>query len=327
MNKISIAMTTYNGEKFLEQQLLSIFQQTLQPDEVIICDDGSTDNTVMIAKLFIEKHNLHDYWRVLINEQNKGLTKNFLDCASMTTGDIIFFSDQDDIWENDKIYKMTTLFEKNDKVKAMSCTVTCIDTNGDISESVFNKIRKGKGNIHQISFSKQVRDNRSAGLTLAIRRELLDYVKPIIFKYNLPYDLPMGLLASAFGGYYLIEEPLVYRRVHSKNLSTPKYTLRSRIQNVNYHIDGRRLRLSLLKACVEVLDSSLENKDRVNLHKAIDSLKMSLMNLESRKVLPLFFDIFSLNPMINRLIAFTNIMCVLFGDYTNVKIDNGEIIK
>jgi len=91
MSKVSIAMTTYNGEKFLEQQLLSIFNQTRQPDEVIICDDGSSDRTVMIVQQFITKYNLQDSWKIIKNKYNKGLTKNFLECASMTTEILSFF--------------------------------------------------------------------------------------------------------------------------------------------------------------------------------------------------------------------------------------------
>ena len=316
MSKVSIAMTTYNGEKFLEQQLSSIFNQTRQPDEVIICDDGSSDRTVMIAQQFITKYNLQDSWRIVKNKHNKGLAKNFLECASMTTGDIVFFSDQDDIWMANKISKMATLFEHNGKITAMSCTVTCIDKEGNRLKSILNILRKGKVNMQQIPFSMQIRNNRSAGLTLAVRRGLLNYAKPIIFQYNLPYDLPMGLFASAFRGYYLLGEPLVYRRVHSQNLSTPKYTLKSRIQNVDYHISGRSLRLELMKACAEVLDDKLSENERENLRRAIKSLEKSLVNLQTRKIIPLFFDIFSINPMINRLISVTNFLCALLGDYT-----------
>jgi len=320
MSKVSIAMTTYNGEKYLEQQLLSIFNQKRQPDEVIICDDGSSDRTVMIAQQFITKYNLQDNWRIIKNKYNKGLTKNFLECASMTTGDIIFFSDQDDVWRANKISKMATLFEHNDKIKAMSCNVTCIDKEGNRLKYILNLLQKNKADIQQIPFSMQIRNNRSAGLTLAVRRELLNYAKPIIFQYNLPYDLPMGLFASVFGGYYLLKEPLVYRRVHSQNLSTPKYTLKSRIQNVDYHISGRRLRLKLMKACAEVLDDELSKKERENLSRAIKSSEKSLVNLQTRNIIPLFFDIFSINPMINRVILVTNFLCAILGDYTKVNI-------
>jgi len=324
MSKVSIAMTTYNGEKFLEQQLLSIFNQTRQPDEVIICDDGSSDRTVMIVQQFITKYNLQDSWKIIKNKYNKGLTKNFLECASMTTGDIVFFSDQDDVWMANKIFKMATLFEHNDKIKAMSCNFTCIDKESNRSEFILNMLLKGKVNMQQVPFSMQVRDGRSGGLTLAVRRELLDYVKPIIFQYNLPYDLPMGLLASAFGGHYLLRESLVYRRVHPQNFSTPKYTLKSRIQNVGYHISSCSFRLKLMKACAKILDDKLSKNERENLRRAIKLLEKSLVNLQTRKIIPLFLDIFSINPMINRVISVDNFLCAFFGDYTQVKTDVEE---
>lgn len=319
MTKVSIAMTTYNGEKFVEQQLLSLLNQTRQPDEVIICDDCSTDRTIAIMANFINSHGLQDKWKIIINENNKGLTRNFLDCASMTTGDIIFFSDQDDEWMDSKISKMTNLFENREKVKAMSCSFSTVDRNGNKSDSTFNKLHRGNGGIRKNSFTKQVRDNRSAGLTLAISRELLNYAKPTILKHDLPFDLPMGLFASAFNGYYILKEPLVLRRIHSQNLSAPKYTLKSRIDNIDYHISGRSLKLHLIMVCALVLDDQLSNNERLYLRKTIKSSGNSLLNLKKGKITPLFLDMFSINPMMNSLVSVTNFLCAVFGDYPKMK--------
>ncbi|MCB2296777.1 glycosyltransferase [Clostridium tagluense] len=320
MSKVSIAMTTYNGEKYLENQLISLLEQTRKADEVIISDDRSNDKTVAILKKFIEENNLQKTWKVQINDINKGYTKNFLDCANMTTGDIIFFCDQDDIWHPEKINKMVSEFENNKNIKAMSCTISIIDSQGNIKNSLFNKIRMGNGKLQKIEFSEQIKNNMSGGLTLAIKRELLDYAIPIILENKLPYDLPMGLLSSATGSYYLIWQPLVYYRVHSENVSTPKFTLKSRIKNVEHHISGRKLRIKLMKACAQVLDGKLSEKDKKHLYKVIGSLENDVINLEKRKVIPLFFAIFSFNPMINRLIAVVNLICAIFGDYSKLKI-------
>lgn len=104
MNKlVSIAMTTYNGEKFIKKQLDSIINQTYKNLEIIICDDGSTDKTIDIIKEYQKKDKRI---KLYINEKNLGFSKNFEKAISLCKGDYIALSDQDDIWELDKIETM-----------------------------------------------------------------------------------------------------------------------------------------------------------------------------------------------------------------------------
>ncbi|MDO9153719.1 MAG: glycosyltransferase [Paludibacter sp.] len=84
---ISVALCTYNGEKFIEEQLNSILNQTLPVEEIVICDDGSTDNTLNIINLF-EQNNRNI--KVFRNKNNLGTIKNFEKAISLTSGDIIF---------------------------------------------------------------------------------------------------------------------------------------------------------------------------------------------------------------------------------------------
>lgn len=311
---ISVAMTTYNGAKYLIAQLESLNNQTRKPDEVVICDDKSKDNTVHLIHQFIAEKGLDPSWKLIINKHNKGYTANFLDCATMTKGDVIFFCDQDDIWDNTKIEKMTCEFERNQSIMVMGCSISCIDSDGNANNTLFNKMRIGAGPIEQISFSRQVREGISVGLTLAVRREYLNYLIPIIKKYNLPYDTPFGVFSSVSGGYYRIYQPLVYRRVHHNNLSAPKYTLKSRLQNVDLHIIGRQMRVDLMRACLECNESILSNLDKNNLRNVIIATEKSIINLKQKKIFPLFLDVFSRNPMSNSTIAAVNLLCAVFGD-------------
>ena len=316
--KTSIAMTTYNGEKYIEQQLKSLLNQVQKPDEVIICDDGSTDITVSLIKNFIKKNMLESSWIIQENTYNKGYTQNFLDCASLTTGDIIFFCDQDDVWHSDKIKLMTDEFKNNYNIKALSCTISVIDEKGKTNNTLFNKIRMGNSKINKVQFSTQVKNNISGGLTLAVRREVFIKLKPIIERNNLPYDVPIGLFTSVGGGYYILGIPLVFRRIHSNNVSAPKYNLKSRLLNVDKHLEGRYKRIELMKACLNEMENQLEKRDKDNLIEGINKLSESAENLKHRKVYLLIKDIFEINPMINKVIALTNILCSLFGDYSNV---------
>lgn len=98
---ISVAMATYNGEKYLSEQLTSINEQTKLPLELVVCDDGSSDNTLSILHEFKKKANFPV--KIHENRVNLGYTENFFKAANLCTGDWIAFSDQDDIWKPEKI--------------------------------------------------------------------------------------------------------------------------------------------------------------------------------------------------------------------------------
>lgn len=119
--KISVAMTTYNGDKYLSEQLESISKQTLLPDELVICDDASTDATREV----IIKYTLNAPFvvRVYVNEKNIGFTKNFEKAISLASGDLIFLCDQDDIWFPNKIKCIAELFqrERNLQIAVNDC--------------------------------------------------------------------------------------------------------------------------------------------------------------------------------------------------------------
>ena len=94
---ISLVMTTYNGLKYISEQLESIKNQTVLPDEVLIYDDRSTDGTYEYVQEYIKTNKL-DKWNVVRNKENKGYSLNFSDAMKESHGDIVFLCDQDDIW-------------------------------------------------------------------------------------------------------------------------------------------------------------------------------------------------------------------------------------
>ena len=98
-------MCTYNGAEFLQAQLESILAQTRPPDEIVVCDDGSTDDTEAVLKRFSGLV-LH------LNKQNLGSVKNFEQAIGLCTGDIIALSDQDDVWREDKLHSIEQAFRK-----------------------------------------------------------------------------------------------------------------------------------------------------------------------------------------------------------------------
>ncbi len=119
MPKTSIVMATYNGGKYILEQLESIRHQTLKVDEVLIFDDGSSDNTVNIIEAFINNHNLD--WKLVVNNENYGWRKNFIQGIDKASGDLIFLSDQDDIWGNRKVEYMVRTHINNPEKDLIVC--------------------------------------------------------------------------------------------------------------------------------------------------------------------------------------------------------------
>lgn len=116
--KITVVMTTYNGEKFILEQLDSLRNQSREIDEVLILDDCSKDETINIISEYI-KFNKLDKWKIIKNNYNIGWKRNFYEGFKLATGDIIFPCDQDDIWHEDKIEKMASIIEANDNINVL----------------------------------------------------------------------------------------------------------------------------------------------------------------------------------------------------------------
>ena len=138
--KISIALATYNGAAYLKEQLESYCSQTQLPDELVVCDDCSTDETIRILEKFIQDAPFEV--QICKNQINLGVTKNFEKAVSLCTGDYIFLSDQDDIWLADKIKVLTEVLNRHTNAGAAFCNATMCDETGaclgyDIWEALF----------------------------------------------------------------------------------------------------------------------------------------------------------------------------------------------
>ena len=128
--KTSVVMATYNGSEFIREQLDSIKNQTMHVDEVVICDDRSKDDTVEIVRSFIADNSLQG-WNIEVNEVNLGYGSNFNKALLKASGDYIFFSDQDDIWEPDKVETMVRIMEENSDIKLLCSEFEIFCTGGE----------------------------------------------------------------------------------------------------------------------------------------------------------------------------------------------------
>ena len=209
--KTSVVISTYNGEKYILEQLDSIRTQTLTVDEVLIFDDRSHDNTVELCRDFINKFNLEN-WKVLNNEKNKGFVKNFIDGLYETTGDIIFLADQDDIWCRNKVELTLNIFRKK-KCLSLASTFSRFDINNKCVDSHVKHPNRKKNGLKQITLDDYCHFNAYLGMATAISRNLM-------IKYDLrkfcnhfkSHDIMINYVAVINRGLYFYDYPLVARR-------------------------------------------------------------------------------------------------------------------
>jgi len=224
MAKISVAMTTYNGEKFVLRQLQSLLAQTRPPDEVVILDDRSADGTPNIVQSFIEQNRFVN-WRFSVNGQNLGFIRNFGEAIKLTSGELIVFCDQDDVWYPEKLEIMERLFAEHPDMQALNTSFDFIDGDG---KSIYTKDSRGRGNhglLHQkavsgelkkLSFPDLMGGNISPGCTMMCTRETAAAYLTNTDR-ELPHDWEINLCAALAGGLYFYNRPLVGYRIHGDN--------------------------------------------------------------------------------------------------------------
>lgn len=206
---VSIAMATYNGGQFLQQQLYSIYNQTYKNIEVIATDDGSTDRTLEVLQEHSREYGLK-YYR---NERSLGYSQNFGKAASLCTGDYIAFCDQDDVWVPNKI---ETLVSEINGYSLIYSDATVIDENSrTISESYRNYANMpclfGKP-FPTLLFTCFIR-----GFQILVTRELLRLALPI--PVGTTHDDWLSIAATQLNGIKYLDAQLVHYRQHSKNVT------------------------------------------------------------------------------------------------------------
>lgn len=218
MKKISIALCTYNGAKFLPEQLKSYLAQTRLPDELIVGDDGSTDETVALLKDFAKTAPFAV--RLEINEKNLGSTKNFERTIALCTGDLIFLSDQDDVWHPQKVEKFSAEFEKSENVGMVFSDAELVGENleslkhnlWDFSFPPADRRAARSGNLFELLLKRNV----VTGATMAFRASFKDDLMPIpIHIPNFIHDAWIALVIAAKGKIVFIEESYILYRQHS----------------------------------------------------------------------------------------------------------------
>ncbi|GCF93913.1 glycosyl transferase family 2 [Enterococcus florum] len=303
---VSVIMPTYNGEKNILEQLDSIRQQTYPVEEVIILDDRSTDNTVSMVKEYIKKYNLTN-WQVEENKKNLGWRLNFFCLLNKASGDIVFPSDQDDIWYLDKINKMVDFFLSHSTANVLVSNYDELIEFGGVSYPCSQRVIEKVTQEGRIPFTlKNIYLNRP-GWVYAVRKSFLKEVK-IFFDFGVVpvHDSAMWSVGVLTDSLFILREPTGQWRKHGQSaMRTEKK------DETKKGLFGIRIRkLERLKeitiSSIHYLEHSSasipQKKDRAQiLHKLIREYEIRSSIMEKRKIYLVFTNISkytSLHPIL-----------------------------
>jgi glycosyltransferase involved in cell wall biosynthesis len=255
--KISIVMASYNGEKYIQQQLDSLCHQTYRHFKLIISDDQSTDNTLSIIKKYQHKLNI----QIIENKKNRGYNKNFERALRLVDTEYIALCDQDDIWHKDKLSLLLAHINHNTLIYANS---SLIDEQGlSLNLSLSRKLKS-----HFISTRSAlpfVYDNCVSGHAMLFKKELIPYIIP--FPNTLFFDVWIALNAASLHGIHYFDQELVYYRQHSDGV----------IQQNKWHKKSNKLNKIDRK-----IKMHLQSSQQIN-----EILQSKLLITEERKLLQL----------------------------------------
>ena len=272
--KVSLVMATYNGESFLVEQLDSIKNQTRKIDEVIICDDGSSDSTQELVRRYIANNNLQN-WNFEINKKNEGYSANFSNMLKMTSGDVIFLADQDDVWYLDKIEKMCEAMERQKDALLIASNLEPLYMSDEAPKLSYEEFY-GEGKLIKIGFSGRWIKPIRPGCSFAIRKDIFNYYSEVWNK-KYPHDCILWNLACLFDKAYLLNSSTMKYRRHANNASNLGK------HNMNYRIKCVQDEITIMNTFVSNID--IVNSKIKFINKQITIYENRLQNLRTKSIL------------------------------------------
>jgi glycosyltransferase involved in cell wall biosynthesis len=287
-------MCVYNGEKYLEEQLESILSQTMQPDDVSIYDDRSTDASVSLIRGFIDKHRLLN-WRIHVNSYNKGWRLNFYDALLNCQGDYICFCDQDDVWYPDKISTMIGIMANNPNILVLNGLQHIVNSRNEIIDD-FGPMKAGGKFDRSINKSEfcdniinfQNRIGASMVIQKIIKKQLSFFERNNLFAH----DLWAVNVSALMGGCYWFNFPVIRYRIHNKNSSISLNQKKRNKEERIKHIENKYKYCIYLDEGVKKIDKSLLIKGEYNMLRRSIKLFEIRLSIIKRSKLYLWFFLF-----------------------------------
>ena len=246
MSTLSVALCTYNGDRYLEAQLESIAAQTRQPDELVVGDDSSTDHSIAIIRRFAAQARFPVHLH--INDSNLGSTRNFERTISRCKGEIIALSDQDDVWLNSKLAKLEAVLDRDHDVGLVFSDAELIDEDSHplgrrLWEWTFpivdqKNFRRGQW------MAVLTAQNVVTGSTMAFRAKFRQLALPVPEVQDTIHDAWIALVVGVFARLAFINEPLIHYRQHR----TQQLGIKPLEQRCIVHYSGELERLSQINA-------------------------------------------------------------------------------
>lgn len=237
--KISVAMCTYNGERFLKEQIDSILAQTVSVQEIVVCDDGSNDKTLEILQEYFNQ--FPTIFRIYQNEKTLKSVKNFEKAISLCTGDITFLCDQDDYWYPEKVKKIVDKFEQNPEILGCCSNGFVMNDESEIMVNHFTKwdvcqkFLQSQSTVNHFNFATQ-KGNFSTGATMAVRTKFAQAAFPIPIVKDFHHDEWLTLLATVNEKMLFIPEKLINYRIHkTQQVGGVAFPKNSTISEEMYH--------------------------------------------------------------------------------------------
>lgn len=219
MTVVSVVVGTYQGADFLHAQLASILGQTRQPDRIVVTDDGSTDDTVAIARRALASFGGESL--ITTNPGPRGVVANFSHGLGEAGGDLIALSDQDDVWRPDKLQTMLAEFESRPELLLLHSDARLVDSKGDAIGGTLLESISMSGSMRRHEHDGQalrvlMGRNTVTGATTMIRHRLIEIALPV--PEGWVHDEWLAMVAAAVGELDLVEQPLIDYRQHGANV-------------------------------------------------------------------------------------------------------------
>ena len=310
---ISVVLAAYNGEQFIIEQLDSIKNQSYKPDEVLIIDDCSSDNTYTIIKDYIESQHL-SAWELIKNKTNLGWRKTFINGIHDSKGDIIFCCDQDDIWNQFKVEKMVLEMEKDASIGVLACNVTPFYMS-PAAERVPSRcsIPYGSARLEKCLFDNTWNIMRRPGCSMCFRRELLPSIDNIWFD-EMPHDSAIWITGLLLERAYILNEELLFFRRHASN-NSPKRAIEKKLRQAS--LNNAKITCNRILGYLETINC--DNEKRILIEKTLRIIEKRIAFLDR----PTFMGAFSLLKELKERVPIKTIL----GDYYSVLRPKSEMVS
>lgn len=298
--RVSVALCTYNGQAFIGEQLRSILTQTRPPDEIVVVDDCSTDDTLRLVSNLAKAANMP--LRQYSNATNLGVARNFERAVSLATGDVIFLADQDDVWPTMKIERMLPYFDDQTVLLVHSDARLVDDQLRDLGSSLLEalemrdwereRFRQGRG------LDVLIRRSLVTGAATAIRKDLLRLALP--FPAGWVHDEWLAVIAVLVGRVERTDAPLLQYRQHEGNQigARRRGIVERYFPNVRLPLAARKQRVERLQAlhrrAIEI-EPAIDRSRLVVVEEAVAhaTLRAELPDVRLRRLLPVARELFS----------------------------------